>query len=78
MTPSLPLPSPSTAHSFGLSEHERVRKLEFTLYGSAMLSYGTASFHVSTLQMVILLQFNKTSVSCLIQYLIGQGTRNTF
>ena len=61
----------SSAHSYGLRQHERARKLHFTRYGWAILSYpsghgggrGGVSLRVSTIQMLILLQFNCNTVS---------------
>lgn len=55
-------PLPRLAHSYGLRQHERARKLHFTTYGWSTLTYGQATLHTSTVQMLILLQFNKNKV----------------
>ena len=45
-----------------MRQHERARKLHFTTYGWSTLSYGHATLHTSTVQMLILLQFNRSKV----------------
>lgn len=50
-------------HEYGLQQHERARKISFTLCGWASLLYHTIRLSVSTVQMIILLQFNKTEVA---------------
>ncbi len=76
----------SAAHLYSLQPHEQMRKVHFTLYGWAVLQYGEVTFHTSTVQMVVLLQFNRASVSCLCRWrpftqpncVLGDPLPNTF
>lgn len=43
--------------------HSKPRRLQWTWLGHAELQFGRSTLHVSTLQMFILLQFNKHQVS---------------
>ena len=49
-------------HEYGLQQHERARKISFTLCGWASLLYHSIRLSVSTVQMIILLQFNEREV----------------
>lgn len=50
-------------HEYGLQQHERARKISFTLYGWASLLYEGVRLSLSTVQMIILLQFQQNEVS---------------
>ena len=54
--------SPSPVHEHGLQQHEKARKLHWTLYGWASLAHCGLKLLVSTVQMIILLQFNNAEV----------------
>ena len=49
-------------HEYGLQQHERARKISFTLYGWASLLYQDIRLSLSTVQMIILLQFQQNEV----------------
>ena len=49
-------------HEYGLQQHERARKISFTLYGWASLLYNNIKLSLSTVQMIILLQFQEREV----------------
>ena len=49
-------------HEYGLQQHERARKISFTLYGWASLLYKGVRLSLSTVQMIILLQFMEKEV----------------
>lgn len=52
-------------HEYGLQQHERARKISFTLYGWASLLYEGVRLSLSTVQMIILLQFQQKEVKLL-------------
>lgn len=52
----------SGQYMYSLS-HSKPRRLQWTWLGHAELQFGCSTLHVSTLQMFILLQFNKHEVS---------------
>lgn len=52
----------SGQYMYSLS-HSKPRRLQWTWLGHAELQFGCSTLHVSTLQMFILLQFNKHQVS---------------
>ena len=54
--------SPFPVHEHGLQQHEKARKLHWTLYGWASLAHRGLKLLVSTVQMIILLQFNNAEV----------------
>ena len=62
-------------HEYGLKQHERARKISFTLYGWASLLYEGVRLSLSTVQMIILLQFQEKEV--LIGILVATLTRLT-
>lgn len=49
-------------HECGLQQHERPRRLHFTLHGWAVLLFSDLKLIVSTVQMCILLQFRTSEV----------------
>ena len=49
-------------HEYGLQQHERARKISFTLYGWASLLYCGVRLSLSTVQMIILIQFQEKEV----------------
>lgn len=53
---------PIPVHEHGLQQHEKARRLHWTLYGWASLSHCGLKLIVSTVQMIILLQFNYSEV----------------
>ena len=55
-----------TAHECGLQQHERPRRLQFTLHGWAVVLYEGVRLMVSTVQMCVLLQFSTSNVSVLV------------
>ena len=65
---SLPLslppsfPSLPPAHENVLKQHERARKLHWTLHGWASVHHAGLHLSVTTVQMIILLFFNSTEV----------------
>lgn len=54
----------SGQYMYSLS-HSKPRRLQWTWLGHAEIQFGCSTLHVSTLQMFILLQFNKHQVSLL-------------
>ena len=55
-------------HEYGLQQHERARKISFTLYGWASLLYEGVRLSLSTVQMIILLQFMEKEVYLIHHY----------
>ena len=73
LSPSLPPSlSPSlfpshSAHENALKQHERARKLHWTLHGWASVHYDGLNLSVTTVQMIILLFFNTNEVCLFLQ-----------
>ena len=64
-------------HEYGLHQYERARKLHWTLYGWATIAHCGLKLMTSTVQMIVLLQFNTFEVGgvhCLPQNLCHTST----
>ena len=52
----------TSVRAYGLQQHQKARRLHWTLHGLAQLSYGRLRLAITTTQMIVLLQFNQAQV----------------